>query len=555
VKDTLWSLREEYAAALNDYLGGDGEAASMRAYKVGRAMIVHDLGLLELTAIHTGVLTALLTTPPQGRTVAQIVREASEFLAEGLAPFEMAHRGFAEANAALRRLNETLEQRVAERTAALEHQALHDLLTDLPNRTLLRDRLEQAILAAGRSGGCVALLVMDLDAFKEVNDALGQHAGDLLLKEVGPRLRLAVRDTDTVARLGGDEFAMVLPGADVDTARHIARRALESLERPLVIEGHPLDVGASLGIALFPEHGEDAELLLRHADTEMYASKQTTGGVALYDRRGDAEPRHVGLAAQLRHAIERDEFALEYQLQVDLRTHRFTAVEALLRWRHGQQGLIPPAEFIPLAERRGMMKQVTEWVLNAALRQRREWEAAGINLPIAVNLSTRNLLDPELAESIAGLLRRWQLGSEQLAVEITESAIIAEPERARETVLRLRDMGLRVSIDDFGTGYSSLAYLHRLAFDEIKVDKSFVLAMPHDPSAATIVRATVDLGHALGVDVVAEGVETPQLWEQLATFGCDRAQGYLISRPVAAAEVARRLTDSGWMFEPAAKAA
>jgi diguanylate cyclase (GGDEF)-like protein len=555
VSDPLFSLRNEYGEALYDYIKGMGEAASLRAYELGRQAMVSGLGLLDLAAIHTGALTTILAHPHPGRRSVQLLRTAADFYAEALSPFEMAHRGFIEANKSLRRLNETLEQRVAERTAALEHQTLHDLLTDLPNRNLLRDRLEQAILTSQRGGTSLGLVVLDLDAFKEVNDSLGHAVGDALLKEIGPRLRAAVRESDTVARLGGDEFALLLPGVDQAAATRLARKVLDSLESPFVIDGHSLDIGATIGIALYPDHGDSQDVLLRHAGMALSVAKRSTGGLTVYARdQGETAPR-LGLAGQLRNAIQRDEFKLMYQLQVDFKTQRMTSAEALIRWHHPEQGIIPPGDFIPLAERRGLMKHLTQWVLDAALKQQLAWKDAGLDLPVAVNLSTRNLLDPELPETIAAALERWNLQPERLALEITESAIMSEPERATETVSSLRRMGMRLSIDDFGTGYSSLAYLHRLAVDEIKVDKSFVMAMPSDEQAATIVRATIDLGHALGVEVVAEGIENREVWDRLANLGCDRAQGYFISRPLPSADIERRFRESGGIFEPMAAAA
>ncbi len=555
MNQTVRELSVQYRSGLDGYLAGGGEAASLRSYELGRKAIGQGLGLMDLVTVHQEAVATILLRCATPNDCTRAAQAAGDFFAEALSPFEMAHRGFLEANQALRELNATLEQRVAERTAALEHQALHDTLTGLPNRTLLTDRLAQGILAARRANGSVALLVLNLDAFKEINDTLGHQRGDLLLREIGPRLQGSVRDTDTVARLGGDEFAVVLPGIDTARAGRIARKVLDSLEKPFIIDGRALDVGASVGVAVYPEHGEDAGGMLRRADTAMYAAKRSVGGFAVYADDQESDVGRLGLMGQLRHAIADAELALHYQVQVDFKTARVTSAEALLRWHHPQQGLIPPMAFIPFAERRGLIKPLTQWVLSAALRQARAWEEAGLQLPVAVNLSARNLLDPDLPDVIGRLLRRWALDPARLALEITESAIMAEPERAREVVAQLRTMGMRLSIDDFGTGYSSLAYLHRLAVDELKIDRSFVLAMPTDASAATIVRATVDLGHALGIEVVAEGVETRELWERLAALGCDRAQGYFVSRPAAAEDVERQLRESSMIFQPGREAA
>jgi diguanylate cyclase (GGDEF)-like protein/PAS domain S-box-containing protein len=424
--------------------------------------------------------------------------------------------------------------------AALEHQALHDALTDLPNRTLLHDRLQQALLSAHRDGEPVALMVMDLDRFKEVNDSLGHHFGDVLLQQVALRLRHELRESDTVARLGGDEFAMVLPGVgDEAAAAHSARKILAALEAPFEVDVEKIHVGASIGISVFPHHGEDPDTLLRRADIAMYVAKRAASGYAIYTLEDDKSSRsRLALIGELRHGIERDELVLHYQPKLDLASNRIAGVEALVRWHHPGRGLLPPDQFIPLAEDTGLIRPLGMWVLEAAIRQSRDWAAQGIELPVAVNLSVRNLHDPALPELVGALLRKYRVDADRLRVEITESALMADPERAVLILTGLAEMGVRLTIDDFGTGYSSLAYLRRLPVDEIKIDKSFVLEMTAAENAAVIVRSTIDLGHNLGLSVVAEGVENQETWQMLAASSCDQVQGYGLSRPLPATDLA-----------------
>ena len=431
--------------------------------------------------------------------------------------------------------------------AALEYQALHDILTDLPNRTLVQDRLKQAIHAAARENKPLTLLLMDLDRFKDVNDALGHHHGDLLLKQVGPRVLSVLRESDTIARLGGDEFAVLLPATDIEGAKVAARKILEALDRPFVVEGFFLEIGASIGIAMFPEQGEDADMLMRRADVAMYQAKQSGSGFAVYVSEHDRHsPRRLALMGELRHSIEKHELVLYYQPKIDLATGRTTGVEALVRWRHPQKGLILPDEFITLAEHTGFIKSLTLWVLNEGIRQYRVWRQAGIEVSVSVNLSARNLQDLQLPEQIAELLRTDGPKPGQLELEITESAIMADPARAMEILTRLRGMGIRFSIDDFGAGYSSLGYLKKLPVDEVKIDKSFVIGMAANEDDAVIVRSTIDLAHNLGLKVVAEGVESQKIWERLVAMGCDAAQGYYMCRPIPADELTRWLSESPW---------
>jgi diguanylate cyclase len=432
---------------------------------------------------------------------------------------------------AIRELLELRKQR--------EYQLFHDLLTGLPNRALLIERLHQLLLRQPRTGESVALLVMDLTDFKAVNDSLGHDVGDTLLRQVGPRLTASLRAADTLARLGGDEFAILLPGTDETGAARVAQKMLAALEQAFPLEGEMLDIGASVGVAVAPTHATQAEQLLSRADVAMYAAKGSLSGVAVFS----AEHEHDGagrlaLMSELRRAVDEGELVLYYQPQVDLRTGAVTSVEALVRWMHPRRGLVGPDEFIPLAERTGLIKRLTRTVLTEAVRQARAWELAGLRMPIAVNLSMRNIHDPQLPQTIAQLLQRWDARPDLLRLEMTETVLAADPERALQTMDSLRAMGVHIALDDFGIGYSSLAYLNRLPLDEIKIDRSFVVGMVDDESSATIVRATVELGHGLGYAVVAEGVETMETRQRLTALGCDAIQGFLVARPMPADQAA-----------------
>jgi diguanylate cyclase (GGDEF)-like protein/PAS domain S-box-containing protein len=417
--------------------------------------------------------------------------------------------------------------------SALVYQALHDALTDLPNRNLLQERLTRAVLVAHRHGAPLALLFMDLDRFKDVNDTFGHHCGDLLLQQVAHRLQSAVRESDTVARLGGDEFAVLLPTTEERGASLTAKRLLETLNSPFTVEGQSFEVGASIGIAFYPQHGGDAATLMRRADVAMYAAKRAGSGFATYTAdRDELSSLRLLLTGELRQAIENDNMVLYYQPKVNLRDGQTENVEALIRWQHPERGLTAPDGFIPLAEETGLMKPLTIWVLNEALRQHREWREAGLNLRVAVNFSARVLHDPELIGIVATALDTWGVEPSSLEVEITESAIMVDPERARDTLASLHTMGIFTSIDDFGTGHSSLAYLRRLPFDEIKIDKSFVLDMATSRDDRSIVESVIALAHNFDLQVVAEGVDNQRTLDMLGKMGCDMAQGYFLSRPV-----------------------
>jgi diguanylate cyclase (GGDEF)-like protein len=426
-----------------------------------------------------------------------------------------------------------------------EHQALHDSLTGLPNRTLFHDRVRQALVSARRDHRPAAVMIMDLDRFKEVNDTLGHASGDELLKQVGVRLSESLRENDTVARLGGDEFGVLLPKVfDAETAVAVARKLRTTLEEPFTIHGLALQIEASIGIALYPDHGGDVQSLLQRADVAMYVAKEHPAGCEVYTReRDDYSPDRLTLLTGLRRAIDRGELLLHYQPKADLRTGEILGVEALVRWRHPERGMIPPDEFIPAAQKTGVIGPLTMFVLDEALRQCRTWCLQGLELCVAVNLSTRNLLDLHLPEAVAELLARWEVPAGLLELEITESTILADPVRAMQILSRLDEMGVRLSIDDFGTGYSSLAYLKRLPVDELKIDKSFILGMDESENDEVIVRSTIDLGRNLGLRVVAEGVESAQAWSRLAQLGCNVAQGYFLSRPLPAEQLTQWLAD------------
>jgi len=422
---------------------------------------------------------------------------------------------------------------------ALEYQALHDALTGLPNRLLLAETLGQALVSARAAHEQVAVLIIDLDHFKEVNEAFGMQAGDRLLEQVGPRLRTEIGAEDMVARLSGDEFAVVLTNTDAAAATVKAQCLLEALERPFEVEGQHLDVAISIGIAIFPNDGDDANTLLRRADIALFVAKQPRGAFVRFapehERQGASR---LTLMAELREALQHEgELFLHFQPLVRLRDRGLASVEALVRWRHPQRGLVPPMEFVPFAEKTRLIKPLTRWVLVSALRQSVAWQHGGHWIPVSVNISMRDLVDPEFPETIATQLRAAQAPPSLLVLEITESLIMTEPERAIKTLTELRMLGVRLAVDDFGTGYSSLAYLHRLPVHEIKIDKSFVAAMGGQAGRSNIVRASIELGHSLQLESVAEGVEDARTWDVLRVLGCDLAQGYFISRPMLADQV------------------
>ncbi len=431
---------------------------------------------------------------------------------------------------------------------SLRHQAMHDALTGLPNRTMLFETLDNAIDAARAHGSMLALMLMDLDRFKEVNDTFGHHFGDALLKQVAFRLRNQIRDDHVVARLGGDEFALVLPRMDdANSVATTARRILGTLEQPFVIEGQVLEVGASIGIALFPAHGTDARTLLRRADVAMYAAKQKQSGYSFH--REDVEsrsPDQLALVVELRHAVERGELVAHYQPKLHMRSGLMTRAEVLIRWDHRVRGHLPPSQFIPLAERTGLIRGLTDWLLEHAIRQCRAWQDAGAPIHIAVNVSARSLLDQGLPAKVQGMLDRWEVEPRFLKIEITESSIMADPAHALAILAMLQSMGVRLSVDDFGTGYSSLTHLRELPIDEIKIDKSFVIGMRRSEADAAIVRTVIDLAHNLGKQVCAEGVENEWTWRALKELGCDLAQGFWIAKPMAADELMNWLGRTSW---------
>lgn len=427
---------------------------------------------------------------------------------------------------------------ITERKQAEEqllYQSQHDALTDLPNRTLLMERLEQAIKAPGQAGQGegVALLVMDLNHFKDINDTFGHQHGDLLLQQVAERLLLAAGPTATVARLGGDEFALLLPTTDQAETRHTIKALFTSLEMIFSLRGYPLRVEASMGVALYPEHGQDALTLLRRADMALYMAKRAHEDYAFYDASYDQySPRRLALTGALRNAIAANELLLYYQPKADALTGTVQGVEALLRWQHPTYGFLSPDQFIPLAEQTGLITPLSAWVLETALKQCREWLRAGLELDVSVNLSMWNLRDECLPDTIAALLQAYSIAPRLLCVELTESAVMVDTERTLAVLSRISALGVRISVDDFGTGYSSLFYLKRLPVNEMKIDRSFVQHMQDVEADAAIVRSTIELAHSLGLHVVAEGVEDLATWQQLRALNCDTIQGYYLSRPL-----------------------
>jgi diguanylate cyclase (GGDEF)-like protein len=410
--------------------------------------------------------------------------------------------------------------------------AYEDRLTGLPNRALFNDRLQQAVHAARRNGSPLTVMMMDLDRFKHINDLLGHAVGDDVLREVAGRLRAALRESDTVARLGGDEFAALLTTGREERIVEVVRKVLRCMEQPIECNGQSLDVGASIGIACFPEHGDTPGTLIRHADIAMYLAKAANSEFAFYDPDHDgSRQEQLSLLGELRRALERNELVMFFQPKIDLATGRTKGVEALVRWLHPARGIVPPAEFVPFAERTGFVRTVTRCVLEMALRRCGQWLAQGIRLQMSVNISVRDLQNPELPDIVASLLAISGVPAELVCLEITESSFMENPQRAVDTLGRLHALGVRLSIDDFGTGFSSLAYLRKLRVHEMKIDRTFIAAM-EDGNDMVIVRSTIDLAHNLGLRVVAEGIEDERSLARLRAMGCDEAQGYFMSRPL-----------------------
>ena len=433
--------------------------------------------------------------------------------------------------------------------AELEHKALYDNMTDLPNRNLFTDRLKLALAVARRAAKPLAIILLDIARLKEVNDILGHHNGDIVLLEVARRITMTLRESDTVARLSGDEFVILLPGADKDSAILAIEKIQQAMEPPALIDGGPLDIEVNMGVAVYPQHGEDPSLLLSRADVAMRIAKSEVSGFCIYESSQDPySRRRLSLLGELRRAIAQSELVLYYQPQVDIASGKVMGVEALLRWPRTADDMVSPVEFIPLAEQTGLIRPLTLWVLEQAARQCGRWRATGLNLMVSVNLSARNLLDPTLPDRLAEMLATCQVTSDCLMLEVTESAVMLQPERALQILTRLNAMGASLSVDDFGIGYSSLAYLKKMPVCELKIDQSFVFGMAQNENDAIIVRSTIDLAHNLGLKVVAEGVENQETLQLLASLGCDTAQGYLFARPMPPEEFSRWLSESPWGF-------
>ena len=427
-----------------------------------------------------------------------------------------------------------VSRRLQRHVERIQHQALHDDLTALPNRLHFRERISAAIADWSEESGHVAVLLLDLDRFKEINDTLGHQCGDVLLKELAVRLRAALDDGVLLARLGGDEFGIVVSGTSEEGALALAEDVRASLDAPFVAQRVPLVIEGSIGISLYPTNGDDVDTLIQQADVAMYVAKDKRLGVVLFEDSLDtSSAAELALMSELRGALEREEIVLHYQPQIDVAGGRVVGMEALVRWEHPERGLLSPGSFIPLVERTGLSTALTEYVLTGVARQMRAWRAAGVEIDVtaAVNLTMFDLLDTSLPGKVAALLKEAGVPPERLELEITERVIMADPVRVRSVVEQLKETGVRIAIDDFGTGYSSFSYLKSLPVDVIKIDRSFVMGMMEDESDRAIVRSTIDLAHNLGLRVVAEGVEGKETLDELSRYGCDFAQGFYIGRP------------------------
>ncbi|MGB5324669.1 MAG: EAL domain-containing protein [Pseudomonadales bacterium] len=429
---------------------------------------------------------------------------------------------------------------IAEREQKIIGLAYADSLTGLPNRALFEDRLNQAVSQNKRSGGNFSVVLMDLDRFKYINDVLGHEAGDFVLCEVARRLESVLRESDTVARLGGDEFAMLLAGGSEYHVQAAINKIMDVFDEPVTLNSQSLDVACSLGVASFPAHGEDPSLLLRRADMAMYAAKRFNAGFSYYTPECDQhQEQHLSLLGDIKRAVENDELQLFYQPKIDLACDKYIAVETLLRWQHPRQGLVPPQEFIPFAEHTGAIRLITRWLIDRAIKQCGQWLGDDLVVQMSLNISARDLIDPDFPALVSKALQDNKVPAELICLEITESALMQDPAKARRTLDVLTSMGVKISIDDYGTGYSSLAYVKNLPVKELKIDREFVSNMLHNAEDNAIVKSTIELGHNLGMRVVAEGIENAGEMALLKSYGCDQGQGFLISHALSAAELER----------------
>ncbi len=432
-----------------------------------------------------------------------------------------------------------------EQTEAFEYMAMHDALTNLPNRTLFFNRLEQAISIAKREEKTLAVMLMDLDDFKEINDSLGHHVGDRVLREVGVRLGEVIRSGDTVARMGGDEFLVLLPFTNEQQCITFMNRIIQVLKKPFALESLSVEIGASIGLAIYPEDGDNADLLLQHADVAMYTAKNSAESYSRYKKSlGDGILNRLELASDFRAAIEDNQFLLHYQPMVNVKTGMADKVEVLIRWLHPERGLLYPDAFISLAEQTGYMCKTTTWVINNAFQQLSKWKKSGLDLDMSINISVVDLFDLGLPKLIKRNSQYFNIEPSRITLEITESVLMMYTQKSLDVLTTLRNIGVSISIDDFGTGYSSLQHLKELPVAELKIDKSFVMDMIKDENDAVIVRSTIDLAHNLGLSVVAEGIESQEIFDILEVLGCDYGQGFHIAKPMQAKQLVTWLESS-----------
>ena len=437
--------------------------------------------------------------------------------------------------------------RIEQQTQRELHRALHDELTGLPNRILMEERLDHGILHAKRKGESLALLLMDLVRFKDINDSLGHSYGDYLLQEVSQRMGTVIKESDTLSRFSGDKFGLVLPSTDLSQAVMISQKISDIVEKPFLMKGHNVNVGISIGIALYPEHGMNTEDLVLYADTAMYDAKRHEVNCTVFntelDRTTFSSLIKIG---ELRKGMEEEQLFLEYQPKVAIQRGELVGVEALLRWRHPEKGIILPDEFIHLAEQAGLVRDLTRLVLDKSIEQCGLWHRAGLPISVSVNLSIKNLQDLDFPAEVRAILDKWKVGPKRLTLEITESCIVVNRERVVAVVKELESYGVRLSIDDFGTGYSSISYLKNFPAREVKIDKSFVTDMVHNQDNAVIVKSTIDMLHNIGNWVVAEGVEDEETQNLLTELGCDVLQGFYVCKPLSPQKFTQWLQSTSW---------